>query len=181
MVLVRAALALLLTGCIKAGAPVVAPSSVDVASAISLGTIDIAHGHALPEGLEGTVREVLATRRLNLRPLQAPQDFKTRQSTAHRLNWLASQNGGAAMLLLIELQAERYDNMGGRFRWVVDVKLSLAAQADPAQAQVTEFSVPVHLGHAHDDATAAVAASLPMLRRRLAAALDSHLAGASAP
>ena len=181
MVLVRTALALLLSGCIKAGPPVQAPSSVDVASTVSLGTVDAAHGQRLPEGMSTMLRDVLAERRLNLQPRPAPEDFTARQSTAHRLVWLAENNSGAPIILLIELDAHRFDNLGGRFRWIVDVQLSLGPQASPADAQTTRFSVPVHLRHAHEDATDAVAASLPTLRRRLAVALDSHLSGAAAP
>lgn len=181
MVLVRTVLALLLAGCIKSGPPVQAPSSVDVASAVTMGTVDAVHSQAVPAELERVLRDVLGARRLNLNPQSAPDDFSARQSTAHRLRWLAANNSGAPIVLLVELNVRRFDNLGGRFRWVVDVQLSLALQADLAAAQTTRFSVPVHLGHAHNDATDAVAASLPTVRRRLSAAVDSHLAGAAAP
>jgi len=181
MVLVRQMAVLLLAGCIKARPPVQAPSSADVASTVSLGTIDTAHGAAVPKGLTDLLREVLSARRLNLQSVAAPDDFSRRLGTDHRLRWLADHNGGAPLLLLLELSAHRYDNLGGRFRWVVEVQLSIAPQSKPAATQTTRFAVPVHLQHAHGDASDAVAASLPTLRRRLSAALDSHLSGATAP
>ena len=180
MVLVRVFWAVLLAGCIKAGPPVQAPSSVDVLTTVTLGTVDKAHGQALPTDLPNMLRDVLSARRLNLQQVAAPSDFNQRQSTAHRMAWLTSNNGSAPILLLIELQARRYDTMGGRFRWVVEVDMTLAAQSDPSAAQTSEFSVPVHLRYAHNDATDAVAASLPTIRRHLAAAIDSHLSGAAA-
>jgi hypothetical protein len=179
MVLVRLFLALSFVGCIKPGPLRQAPSSADMASSISLSTVKLSHGQPVPGDLNQMLTGLLAQRRLNHRAVPAPDDFAATQSTQHRLRWLASHNGGAPQLLLLELSARRYDNLGGRFRWVVDVQLSLAAQSDPAGAQTTRFSIPVHLRHAHEDATAAVSASLPTLRRRLAAALDSHLAGAT--
>jgi hypothetical protein len=179
MVLVRLFFALSFVGCIKPGPPRQAPSSADMACSVTLGTAKRSHGQPIPGDLGQLLTELLAQRRLNHQAVQAPDDFAARRSTQHRLGWLAAHNGGAPLLLLLELSARRYDNLGGRFRWVVDVQLSLAAQSDPAGAQTTRFAIPVHLRHAHEDATAAVSASLPTLRRRLAAALDSHLAGAA--
>ena len=181
MVLVRAMSLLLLAGCIKSRPPVMAPSSVDVAATVSLKTADSAHGAAVPEGMTATLRDVLSVRRLNLRPVTAPPDFSGRTSTPHRLTWLAAHNEASPLLLLIELSARRYDNLGGRYRWVVDVQLTLAPQSDPARAQTDRFTVPVHLSHAHEDATDAAQASLPTIRRRLARAVDGYLAGAGAP
>ena len=181
MVLVRILWTLILAGCIKASPPVLAPSSIDVVSTMTLSTVDTAHGQPLPKGLNSMLRDVLSARRLNLQPIQAPTLFNQGQSTLHRIKWLAANNGSAPILLLIELNARRYDTMGGRFRWVVTVHLSIASQSDPASLHTSEFSVPVHLRYAHDDATDAVAASLPTIRRRLAAAIDSHLSGATTP
>ncbi len=124
---------------------------------------------------------VLSARRLNHKPVSAPADFLKRKETAHRLAWLAANNESSPMLLLMELSARRYGNLGGRFRWVVSVKLSITPQSNPAGVQTITFSVPVHLGHAHSDATDATRASLPTIERRLAAALDSYLAGSGTP
>ncbi len=181
MVLVRTLIWLALAGCVKTGSPVQAPSSVDVATTITLGTLDQPHGEALPSELARRLTAVLSARRLNLRPVDAPSDFLKRRETAHRLAWLAANNESAPLLVLMELNARRYGNLGGRFRWVVGVKLSITHESNPAGAQTITFSVPVHLGHAHSDATDATRASIPTIERRLAAALDSYLAGSGTP
>jgi hypothetical protein len=182
MVLGRVLLGLLLVlgGCIKPRVPVSAPSAVDVASAVSVRTVDRVHGQAAPPQLQAMLTELLAERRLNLQPQDAAA-FSARRSTEQRLSWLASQASGAPIVLLIELNVRRFDNLGGRFRWVIDVQLSIAPQAEPSRVQDSHFSVPVHLSHAHQGATEAVLASLPTLRRRLSVALDTYLVGAGAP
>jgi hypothetical protein len=165
-------------GCIKARPPVQAPSSVDVAVATHLQAERTA---ALPAELEAVLRDSLAERRLNLRRVGLAEDEAEGGSTAQRLRWLATQTGGAPVLLLIELQTRRYATMGGRFRWIVEVALTTSAQSAPQEAETVRFSVPVHLSHVHQAETDAVRAALPMVKRRLGAALDAHLLGARSP
>ncbi len=181
MVLIRAIFLAALAGCIKDKPPVVAPSSVDVASTITLSTADTAHGVELPAEMSQTIKAVLNNHRLNHRKVPAPAEFGARRSTDQRLTWLATNNDASSILLLLELSARRYDNIGGRYRWVVDVQLSLAPQSNLDRVQIDQFSVPVHLRHAHEDATDAARASLPTIERRLTRALDGYLAGASSP
>jgi len=181
MVLVRTLLALALVGCVKSTAPIQAPSPGQVATTISLATMQSAHGEALPEELSGVLQDALKARNLELKLVQAPGSFAQRHLTAHRLAWLVDHSDGAPMALMLELNARRYDNLGGRYRWVVDVTLTLAPTGQPTAAQTKRFSVPVHLRHAHQGATEAAAASLPLLRRRLEAALNSFMAGTATP
>jgi hypothetical protein len=63
--------------------------------------------------------------------------------------------------------------MAGRYRWTVDVTLSLGGLGDAASH---EFAVPVALVYDHQREVAAADAAAPAIARELRRALDEALA-----
>ena len=128
--------------------------------------------------LVGVPRSVEATLRArNLVPtrVSAP-DLGTRRSTADRLAALRVAHASAAWVLLVEVRARFFSQLGGRYRWDVAVKTSLV-QGDGAP-QVSDLDVAAFLTFEHQRE----AEALDFVRRQLvsdvAALLDRVLPAA---
>jgi len=178
VVLIRTLALLLLAGCLKAKPPVVARVSAEVATTVTLATIDQARSDGVSEALIEAIGTGLVSHNLSLLSVDAPTDFDTRRTTAHRLDWLVANASTAPHVLLVETRAVRYGTVSGRYRWAVDVTLSMAPVSAAQPATTETFSVPVHLQHAHQGATAALEAATPAITRRTRRLVDDYLGGA---
>jgi hypothetical protein len=178
VVLIRVIALLMLSACIKATPPVQVKVTADVATTITLATVDEARSDAVPKALTEALHSGLAAHNLRPSAVSAPADFDTRRTTAHRLTWLTANAGTAPHVLLVETTAIRYGEISGRYRWAVDVTLSMAPIGDAEAATTARFSVPVHLQHAHQGATEALEAASLGIARRTRRLVNDYLGGA---
>lgn len=167
MVLILAAL-----GCVARHEPVRAdtPTPIDVVPVLA-GVDDPAVTDA-PERLDEALVQTLSAH--NLQPTLVPADrwtqaFVTTRDTPRRVEHLAPKGN----LLLVETEAAYFSQLNGRYRWTVDVTLTLV----PAGLSDT-FEVPVFLEFQHEREEQALAAATPVIARHVGDLVDDWLAGA---
>jgi hypothetical protein len=158
---------LLVSACIKPAGPVQAPSPLPlrIVSVVS----SYADDSVTPGGkvlTEELVAEV-ASHALQPAPVTELGPVVAARSTEARLAAL-----GQAPVLLVETAPRFSSQMAGRYRWTVDVVVSLAG-VEPAEHR--EFSVPVALVYDHERELAAADAAAPAIARQVRAVLDHSL------
>ena len=160
---------LLLAGCLKQPSAVTSGAAVPVAlGAVLTGVDDGVTTPAASEVME-RLSAVVSARALTPRP-----------ASASRVSLLAEGAEAGGLLVLVESSARFFSQMNGRFRWTVEVKITLAPSGEPDQSVVDSFEVPVFLQFNHEGEDEALAEGLPVIERRLGALLDSYLLGLAA-
>ena len=185
MVLMRLlALATLLAGCLPKTAAVSAPPGATAAVAVVQSPMDSRSVVDAPELLVDTVRDRLDTRGLSPTVLGADDyadAFERRRSTTHRLSHLSDEVDGERFVALVETNARYFSQLNGRFRWEVDVVVSLAPDGAPAEATIDDFTVPVFLLFMHQGEREAVEAAASDIDRHLDRAISEFLGGLDTP
>jgi hypothetical protein len=154
-----------LSACVKVRPPAVAPAKTELAAVFNLSTID-AVSVLVPSSIVDAIGVGLGEHNLVLVALATPSGFVDRRATGHRFQWLQQNAGTASHVLLVQANAVRLGEVGGRYRWVVDVHLEIGSTVPTHPSTIASFSVPVHLQHAHQGAEDALqAASLGIVRR----------------
>ncbi len=155
----------------------VPPGSHTVAVAFA---VDAARdcGVAVPPELHQTVRRVLSAR--NLGVVEVPTGdygaaFAAQRLSRTRLARLAQVAHHADLLLLVETFPRYYSQLGGRFRWTVQVRLTLARKTALGDALSDDFTVPVFLDYPHQHERAALASAAASIGRELSSRLDDFL------
>jgi hypothetical protein len=105
------------------------------------------------------------------------EPLQRRGTTAHRLSWMAEQAGQAPLLCLVEAEVAFHTELAGRYRWTVDLTISLSQADRPAEALVERFEVPVFLQYRHEGAAAALDAASPVVAARLSELLNRWVGG----
>jgi hypothetical protein len=144
------------------------------------GNVDSRQVVAAPGALSQSIVETLEARNLpvSLLPAELYVDaFSTQRTTAHRLRHLAELPSTPELLVLLEATPRFDSQLNGRYRWVVDITLSVAPAQDLDRAQVERFDVPVFLGFHHQRESEALAAAAPVVQRHLGRLLDGYLGG----
>jgi len=90
-------------------------------------------------------------------------DPATHGTTGQRTEWLLEQTQGD-LGVLIETNARKRANLGGRFQWDVSATVVVVADHSPALKQTT--SMRITLPHAHQGAAEALAAASPRIGQR---------------
>ncbi len=135
---------------------------------------------AAPDPLVQALVDTLEARNLPATLLAAEHyagAFATQRTTRHRLRHLAALPEPTELLVLLEATPRFDSQLNGRYRWVVDVTLSVAPSQDLDMALSETFEVPVFLGFHHQREAEALAASAPVVQRRLGRLLDGYLGG----
>ncbi len=171
----------LLLACATTGTPPVqAPSPLKTLVATAAGELDSRAISPGPAALSVAMVEALESRNLVPEALASEgyvEAFSSQRTTGLRMRHLSSQAGDAHLLLLVET-TPRYDaQVSGRYRWMVDVSITLAPTGDLELAQTNTFAVPVFLSFHHEREDEAVAAAAPVVQRRLGHLLDGYLGG----
>ena len=152
MVLIRLIGILLgLSACVKVRPPALAPAKTELAAVFNLSTTD-AVNVLVPSHVVDAIGVGLGEHNLVLVALATPSGFANRRTTGHRFQWLQQNAGTASHVLLVQANAVRLGEVGGRYRWVVDVHLEIGSTAPEHPSTTASFSVPVHLQHAHQGA-----------------------------
>jgi hypothetical protein len=114
----------------------------------------------------------------NLPPQPISAEAIARPSTtAHRLSWMTAQAGQAPLLCLVEAEVAYHTELAGRYRWTVDLSISLAPAGHPNEALIERFEVPVFLQYRHEGPAAALDASSPVVAARLSELLNRWVSG----
>jgi hypothetical protein len=173
MVLRGIAAALLLCGCIHRALPARLTQPAPISAALLMdGGEGIA---ALPPEVSEAVSRELSSRNLDPREVEAAQALGGSRNTQQRLA-LLSRADEAPFVLLLETRVVYYDELQGRFRWVVYARLSVARRDDLAGAASSDFEVPVFLVYEHDREAEALRAAAAIISDRTGSLLDSFFA-----
>jgi hypothetical protein len=162
-------LMLTLTACLRPVPVAQAPERTEVELAAVLDSFDDSTVAAPPEALSEVLSPELERR--NLVPVSADPALITsfaqiRATDARR----AALSKETAPVLLVECAPRFSAQVNGRYRWSVEVDLSLG------ELPTRSFVVPVHLLYAHEDEDEAAAEAAPMVARELGRLLDDWLA-----
>lgn len=136
------------------------------------------------KALEKAVLGLTADRGLTPTVLHADTwatSFEARRTTPQRMRWLEKNDVPADIGVLVETTA-RYDNiLVGRFRWLVDTKVTVWPTAQPEFAQEASFETPVFLLFSSEDDVEAVDAAVGPIAKKVQRLLDIVLTDPDAP
>jgi hypothetical protein len=177
-----ALLALTLSGCMPKATVVQAPAPLDVAVVAALEPLEDAQVQAVPAPVEAALQALLIAR--NLRPQALEQEqwegaFTKGRTTRFRVAHAALASD-ADLVLVVEAFARYGSQLGGRYRWTVQVTASVAEVARPEEAVTRSFEVPVFLEHHHEREPEAVQAAVGVIERQVGLLVDQVLGGLSA-
>jgi len=169
MVLRAVCLAVLLCGCLTKLPPQRLEKRAPIAIAFAVDELDGA-----PEPFKQRLYEALDKR--NLEPREIPSPVVTAQRlTAQRFEALRAAAGDAPFSLLVEVRAQFFTQMEGRFRWTVAVKFTAARAGDPPTTDAADF--PAVLLFEHQKHTEAINEVAEFVASRLAPLIDGLLVG----
>lgn len=169
----------LAAGCIKQPEVVRSPEPADVAVAVVLDQLDEREVAGGGDALLAEIDAALTARGLTPSPVSEASladAFSASRATDRRVAWLA-ENQQDPMLLLVEASPDFISQLGGRFRWTVDVTVTVAPRSDVDAGISRQFDVPVFLSFYHEQAPEALEAAAPVIGQRLGGALDEFLGG----
>ncbi len=180
MVLRRGVLiAALALACVPKPQPVKSRTPLTVAVAVVEDRTDKREVGAVPEEVTKKIVGALADR--NLRPKLVPHEaiasaFASRRTTPHRLAHLA-EGSDADLLALVETTATFYSQMNGRYRWVVQARVTMAKRNERDQAVVKELDFASFLDFDHQKEADALAAAAPRIGETVGRLADDFLGG----
>ena len=173
------ALFALLSACLAHNPPVQAPDQ-SVALMAAVVSIESTREVAMaPGALNTRLSASVAGRGFEVKHLDdalASERFSALRTPALRREFLRSHAAPAVWVVLTEAHVRRFGEMGGRYRWTVDVRLWLAPTDQPKAGVESSFTVPVFLDRYHEREAAALEAAGPAIERRLNVLLDESLA-----
>ena len=106
-----------------------------------------------------------------LQPLAA--SFTRVRESGRRLGEFTRAAGDAPLLLLVELDAEFFSHLQGRYRW--QARARLTAGKAGAEAATDALNFPVYVNFDHEQAPAVLATAAPTVADRAGALLDQVL------
>jgi len=119
-------------------------------------------------------RRNLQPREVPLQPLEA--GFGRVRESGKRFAELARQAGAGELLLLVELDAEFFSHLQGRYRWQARARLTAGRPGAEPAADALDF--PVYVNFDHEQAQAVLATAAPTVADRAGALLDQVLSAA---
>lgn len=171
MVLILAVLA-----CIGTGSPYRASTPTPVASTITLSSPAARAKVSAPSAVTEALSKVMAARNLVHQPVRSTEVVNGLGTTAQRLAWLSARSG-AGVVLLVETTVRPMGYLSGRYRWGVEVRMSVSMPADATSTITESFPIPITLAEVHQQEAAALAAAAPQIARRAGILLDRSLRG----
>ncbi len=138
-----------------------------------------------PAELLERLQQVLAARNLTVRQIAAGEhaaDLAASRQTGRRLQKLAEIDD-APVVVLVELAADYYSQLAGRYRWNVYAKLSVMSPKETMAPLTEQVQFPAILEFDHEGEADAVAYAVPYITERLGKLLDDFLRsqGGAAP
>jgi len=172
----HAVFALLLTACVvKSGVDPTIYEGVSVATAVVHLPMDRREAVDAPAELSAGVTETLASWGANTLMIPSArfgEAFTKRRVSGQRLAWVAEEHPTADMVMLVEAEAHYFSQLQGRFRWVVQVSVSIAEVNRPQEGVSESFAIPVFMQFQHQREADAIAAASGVINRRISTLLD---------
>jgi hypothetical protein len=117
---------------------------------------------SVPTNVSNRLQAVAQQHNIQLQSQSIPADFEPLKIT----------NAATSPLLIVESKADFYAQVNGRFRWEVQVNMTLYDGKTHLEQQ---FTVPVFHQFHHQRQKEALEAALPAIERKLHAMLNEHL------
>lgn len=173
-----------LAGCIRHPPVARLPRPTPIALAYVVSSPFTPRLQPAPAELKRGLCDVLHQRNLvgqELAPAVYLDEFSRLRDSRARREALARLAPGAPYLLFVETQASFYSQLAGRYKWDVEVRLSLWRRGSAESLTEDRFEVPAFLLYAHQKEQAALAEVTSPLARRVADLVDSFFAANPAP
>lgn len=159
---------LLASACLKSAGPVAAPTPLDVRVVPLVASYADATVSPAGDALVDELVDEVAAHALRPAPVTELGAVAAARDTDARLAAL-----GDGPVVLVEIAPRYSSQMAGRYRWTVDVALSLQGLGEPERRT---FTVPVALVYDHEREQAAADAAAAAIARELREVLDHALA-----
>jgi len=160
-------------GCAHAPPVVQAPQALEVDVVVVLSSTRTGAVSPAPSEVVESLTQVVIDRGLMAGPVPDSAwsaGFDSRRATAPRARYMSEQVS-EGIWLLVESEARWYAQVAGRYRWTVDVIMTLGG----AEGQVLSqqgFEVPVFLVYDHEREEAALLGAQPVIARRVGEMVD---------
>ena len=153
------------------------PARLSQPAAISVAMLlDAEAVSAVPAELQDAVTSQLAERNLEATSIDAPEALAATRNTQQRLAQL-SRSSATPYVLLLETKVTFYEILQGRYRWIVNARISVARKDDLAGGASIEVEAPVFLLYDHERAPEALRAAAATLADKAGALVDNFLGG----
>lgn len=173
------AIPLLASACLQSRAMVRLPEKTDVLVAYVLDDSREREVKDVPEALKKRIAARLAERNLEVREVpfdQISASFRNARATQIRLERMASLGGSEPLLLLVETSAVYFSHIEGRFRWIVDARLTAARREKIEAPMSSDVEASTIVDFIHEREKEALAAAAPTIAERTGSLFDSFLA-----
>ena len=173
-------LAFSLSGCLSHKPPTQYPEAGTFGLTVVHDDIKTRSLNASPEDLTQALVADLGERQIKsqLCSGEAIDGFARSRDSKQRLELLAA-NCQANHLLMVELQADFYSQLSGRYRWTVYAQISIVSPEDGDSLMSESYEFPAVLSYDHqreDDAIAAVSTDIERAVNRL---IDDYMTSAT--
>lgn len=174
--------ALLLSACLKPPQTVKLAQPAGVISAYVLTYADRPDVAPVPKELADEIESALGGRNLQPRALEArafAEPFARKRSTADRLAVLAAkaEAAGEPFVMLVETTPRYYSLLSGRYRWNIDLKVTIASTANLDGAQSENYDLAAFLDFDHQDEEDALRYQASPIADRVGRVADQFLTG----
>ncbi len=137
---------------------------------------------AAPEELQRAVGTALSRRNLVPRELKLDEvaaSFTRVRESAKRWQELQRRGGTAPLLLLVELDAEFFSHLQGRYRWQARARITAGKPAGEPATDALNF--PVYVNFDHEQVPAVLSTAAPTVADRVGALFDQVLSAEPPP
>ena len=135
----------------------------------------------IKDSVTASLNSVLTERNLKVHPISfhaIEQQLLAVRDTDRRIQALRASATGAQLILFSEISTEFYSPLSGRYRWDVNVNLTIYDMINRHTLN-DKFTVPVALMYSHEDGDDAIAAAQIDIQRHMGSLIDAFMKGRS--
>jgi hypothetical protein len=135
--------------------------------------------HPLPAAIKDQLKAQFAVRNLYVQDDKRPlhEALAGSRDTTRRRAQLLREQPKAKHLLLVETQVSFYSQLNGRYKWDIDIKLSIGGRDRPEPMLERQFKLSAFLPFDHQREDEALLSVSGLIARRTADLVDSYFAG----
>ena len=159
-----------LFGCLKQVEPTKATTTINLPTVAVLDEVQQRQCSELPEELQESINRTLTDRNISVVLQPIPESFQQRRTSSQRTDLLTEYPA-----LLIETQAQFFSQLNGRFRWEVNLHLTLVENAE--QQLVRSSTIPIFHQFHHEREKEALLAAETIILREINLLVDDYLRG----
>ena len=173
-------LVIVLSGCIQGAKTDKLPQPADVQVALVMSYADKPDVERFHADVTPAVHEALGARNLvRVGALSEPVlgEFQRRRETGARVEQLAAkaQADGDPFVLLVEATPRFYSLLSGRYRWEINLRVTIADSTNPTDALSEDWVLTAFLDYGHQDHADALIYSAPAIADRVGRVVDRFL------